>query len=130
MRARKRTASRAAAGGHHVDELEQRPVREWWRQTLEQIVGTVDRKEDIEEVVKVLRSGWITSGPKVEEFEKGFARYIGCKYAVALSSCTAALHLALILSGIGEGDEVITGGVFMFNFFMILKSRILTLIGP
>jgi len=64
--------------------------------------------EDIEEVVKTLRSDWITCGPKVREFEEKFAEYIGCKYAIALSSCTAALHLALILSGIGKGDEVIT----------------------
>jgi UDP-4-amino-4,6-dideoxy-N-acetyl-beta-L-altrosamine transaminase len=64
--------------------------------------------DDINEVVKILRSDWLTSGPKVAEFEKRFAEYIGCRHAVALNSCTAALHLALILSGIKEGDEVIT----------------------
>jgi perosamine synthetase len=62
----------------------------------------------IKAVVKVLRSGWIGLGPKTAEFEKKFAQYIGAKYAVALNSCTAALHLALIVSGVKEGDEVIT----------------------
>lgn len=57
---------------------------------------------------KVLRSGWIGPGPKVDEFEKRFAEYIDIKYAVALNSCTAALHLAVIISEIKEGDEVIT----------------------
>lgn len=64
--------------------------------------------DDIAEVVKTLKSDWITCGPKVQEFEDKFAEYIGSKHAVALNSCTAALHLALILSGIGKGDEVIT----------------------
>ncbi len=62
----------------------------------------------IKAVVSVLRSGWIGLGPKTAEFEKKFAKYIGVKYAVALNSCTAALHLALIVNGIKEGDEVIT----------------------
>jgi len=52
-------------------------------------------------------SGWITQGPKVLEFEQKFAAYTGAKYAVALSNCTTALHLAMIVSGISEGDEVI-----------------------
>jgi len=62
----------------------------------------------IEAVAKVLRSGWIGLGPKVEEFEEKFADYVGAKYAVGVSSCTAALHLALVINGIGDGDEVIT----------------------
>ncbi|MDY6969728.1 MAG: DegT/DnrJ/EryC1/StrS family aminotransferase [Spirochaetota bacterium] len=69
--------------------------------------ATID-KEEISEVVETLRSGWLTTGPKCERFEKKFADIIGCKTAIALSSCTAALHLALIASGVGEGDEVIT----------------------
>lgn len=52
-------------------------------------------------------TGWITQGPRVAEFEEKFARYTGAKYAVAVSNCTTALHLAMIVAGIGEGDEVI-----------------------
>lgn len=65
-----------------------------------------DQKEE-EEIVKVLRSGWVTQGPKVQEFETLFAAYTGAKHAIALSSCTTALHLSLYVSGIGPGDEVI-----------------------
>ena len=54
-----------------------------------------------------IMTGWVTQGPKVQEFEEKFAEYVGSKYAVAVSSCTTALHLALLVSGIGEGDEVI-----------------------
>ncbi|SHD76649.1 UDP-4-amino-4,6-dideoxy-N-acetyl-beta-L-altrosamine transaminase [Schnuerera ultunensis] len=64
--------------------------------------------EDIEEVVKVLKSDFLTTGPKIEEFEKKFANYIGAKYAVAISNGTAALHAACFAAGIKEGDEVIT----------------------
>ncbi len=63
---------------------------------------------EIQEVVDTLRSGWLGTGPKVRRFEGDFARYVGCKHAIALSSCTAGLHLALDVLGIGEGDEVIT----------------------
>lgn len=63
---------------------------------------------DIREVVGVLKSNWIGTGPKTQEFEELFREYIGCDYAIALNSCTAALHLALIALGIGPGDEVIT----------------------
>jgi perosamine synthetase len=58
-------------------------------------------------LIGVLRSGWIMQGPKVAEFEKAFAAYVGSKEAVAVSSCTTALHLALVVLGIGRGDEVI-----------------------
>ncbi len=64
--------------------------------------------EEVDEVVKVLRSGFIAQGPKVAEFEEKFAEYVGVKHAVASSSGTTALHLALLASGIGPGDEVIT----------------------
>jgi len=63
---------------------------------------------EIESVVRVLRSGWITTGPKNAEFEKEFAGYVGCPGAVALASATAGMHLALQALGIGPGDEVIT----------------------
>ncbi|MEN9639430.1 MAG: hypothetical protein RLZZ262_1298 [Bacteroidota bacterium] len=52
-------------------------------------------------------TGWITQGPRVNEFEEKFAQYTGAKYAVALSNCTTALHLAMIVAGVGKGDEVI-----------------------
>ncbi len=65
-------------------------------------------EEEIKEVVDSLRSKWIGTGPKVTRFENAVKEYLGCKYAVALNSCTAGLHLSLIVSGIKEGDEVIT----------------------
>jgi len=65
-------------------------------------------KEEIDEVVDTLNSDWITTGPKTKEFEKRFAEYVGTKYAIAVSSATAGMHLSLIASGIGKGDEVIT----------------------
>ncbi|TMS42628.1 MAG: DegT/DnrJ/EryC1/StrS family aminotransferase [Methanobacterium sp.] len=64
--------------------------------------------EEIDEVVKVLKSGFIAQGPKVAEFEEKFAEYIGVDYAVATTSGTTALHLALMALGIEKGDEVIT----------------------
>lgn len=63
---------------------------------------------EIEEVVSTLRSGWITTGPKVGRFEKKFKDYLGVQESVAVSSGTAGLHLALLAAGIGPGDEVIT----------------------
>ena len=63
---------------------------------------------EIEEVVQCLRSGWVGTGPKVRKFEDNFAAYKGSRHAIALNSCTAALHLAMFAAGIGPGDEVIT----------------------
>jgi perosamine synthetase len=54
-----------------------------------------------------IRSGWVTQGPKVAEFEKAVAAYVGAKHGVATTSCTTGLHLALATAGIGPGDEVI-----------------------
>lgn len=65
-------------------------------------------EDDIAGVVDSLRSGWIAKGPKTMEFEKQFAEYVGTKYAVAVNSCTAALHLSLVAAGLEEGDEVLT----------------------
>lgn len=65
-------------------------------------------EDDINAVINTLRSSFLTQGPKIEEFEKAIAEYVGVKYAVAFSNGTAALHGACYAAGIGEGDEVIT----------------------
>lgn len=65
-------------------------------------------QKDIDNVVKVLNSLFLTMGETVEEFEKRFSQYLGCNYTVGVSSCTEALHLSLLAYGIGLGDEVIT----------------------
>ena len=64
-------------------------------------------QEEEHGVLQVLRSGWVTQGPRVAEFETRFASYIGCKHAIAVSSCTTALQLAFLAKDIGPGDEVI-----------------------
>ena len=63
---------------------------------------------EIEAVSQVLASKWISTGNRVREFERAFAEYLGVKHAIAVSSCTAALHLSLVVAGIGSDDEVIT----------------------
>jgi dTDP-4-amino-4,6-dideoxygalactose transaminase len=63
--------------------------------------------EDLQAVAETLRSGWLTLGPRTEEFERAFAAQLGARHAVAVSSCTAALHLAYLAAGVGPGDEVI-----------------------
>lgn len=67
--------------------------------------------EDIEAVIQVLRSDWLTQGPKIEKFEQAVAEYCGVKRAVAVSSGTAALHAACFAAGIKPGDEVITSPI-------------------
>jgi perosamine synthetase len=69
-------------------------------------VPDVDEQE-LEQIREVLASGYLTQGPKVAEFERIVSRYIGCQFAFAMSSCTTALHLALVVLGIGPDDEVV-----------------------
>lgn len=66
---------------------------------------------DIEAVAATLRSGWLTMGPRTEEFEASFARLLGIRHAIAVSSGTAALHLAYLAAGVGPGDEVIVPAI-------------------
>jgi dTDP-4-amino-4,6-dideoxygalactose transaminase len=63
--------------------------------------------EDVEAVADVLRSGWLTMGPRTEELEQRLAEELGSSHVVALANCTAALHLACLAAGVGPGDEVI-----------------------
>lgn len=63
---------------------------------------------EIDEVIDSLKTGWLGTGPKVARFEEMFSNYVGSKYAVAVNSCTAGLHLAMLVSGLKQGDEVIT----------------------
>ncbi len=80
-------------------------------------------QEEIKAVVEVLKSGMLAQGPKVAEFERNFARFIGTKYAVATSSGTTALHVALLAHGLGPGDEVITSP---FTFIATANSILYT----
>jgi dTDP-4-amino-4,6-dideoxygalactose transaminase len=64
--------------------------------------------EEVAAVTEAIRSGWLTTGPKAAELERRFAEYVGAKHALAVSSGTAAMHLALVALGVGPGDEVIT----------------------
>src|SRR3990172_5481140 len=64
--------------------------------------------EEEKEIIETLRSGWLTTGARTRRFESDFAQFTGARHAIGVNSCTAALHLALVANGIGEGDEVIT----------------------
>src|SRR5260370_39039704 len=63
--------------------------------------------EEERALTAALRSGWVSQGPRVAEFERKFAEYVGAPYAIAVSSCTTALHLALLTAGVNPGDEVL-----------------------
>jgi len=65
-------------------------------------------EDEEKEVLDTLRSGWISTGPKTQKFEEAAVDYLGAKFACAVNSCTAALHLSLVAAGIKENDEVIT----------------------
>jgi dTDP-4-amino-4,6-dideoxygalactose transaminase len=78
------------------------------RDTLLSFSPPVMGDEEVASVIETLRSGWLTSGPRAKELEQRFAEYVGAPHAIATSSCTTALHLALIAAGVGPGDEVVT----------------------
>src|ERR1043166_2224539 len=65
-------------------------------------------ESEVDEVVATLRSGWLSTGPRVRQFERAFAEYVGVPHAIAVNSGTAALHLSLLAAGVGTGDEVVT----------------------
>ena len=80
--------------------------------------------EELQEVKGVLNSGWVTSGPKVKELERNISDYLGTKYAVAVSNCTSALHLALLSIGIKEGDDVLVADyTFPATGYAVLYCR-------
>jgi len=95
------TVRRAAAGKLAIDGGE--PVRSELLVFGRPAIG----EEEIAEVVATMRSGWLGTGPRVKRFEEAFRAYTGARHAVALNSCTAGMHLALLAAGVGPGDDVI-----------------------
>jgi len=83
-------------------------------------------EEEVKAVAEVLRSRWIGLGPKTEEFEKKFANYVGAKYAVAVNSCTAALHLALKVMNVEGGEVITTPLTFVSTNHAILYNNAIT----
>lgn len=83
--------------------MTERPRRKEFLHYVRPWVG----EEELEELRNTLESGWLTTGPKSERFEEALKSYLGCRNVVAVSSCTAALHLSLIACGVGPGDEVV-----------------------
>lgn len=81
-------------------------------------------EEEIAEIVHAMKSGWITTGPKCHQFEEDIRAYVGAKHAIALTSATAGLHLALLAAGIGHGDEVIT-----VSMTFAATANMITLVG-
>ena len=75
--------------------------------------------EDIQSVVDVLKSDWLTQGPNVKNFEEGFSEYIGSKFAVAVSNGTAALHLSILALNLRPGDKVITTPIRLLHLLIV-----------
>ena len=84
-------------------------------------------EDDIQAVVDVLRSDYLTTGPKIAEFEEMVADYVGAKYAVAISNGTSALHAACFAAEIQPGDEVITTPV-SYTHLDVYKRQVLSLL--
>lgn len=78
--------------------------------------------EEVKAVEQVLKSGWLGLGPKTKEFEDQFARYVGAEYAIGVNSCTAALHLALEIMGVGGGEVITTPMTFVSTNHAILYN--------
>jgi dTDP-4-amino-4,6-dideoxygalactose transaminase len=89
-----------------VDIVNRSPIRS--KENFLVFGAPVIGNDEIQEVVSSMKSGWLGTGPKVARFEQDFAAYMGIQHTVAVNSCTAALHLAMIAAGIKPGDEVIT----------------------
>ena len=89
-------------------------IRRYSRPMAEDLIPLFDVRlsdDEIAAVADTLRSGWLTMGPRTQAFEAAFAAHLGCRHAVATSSCTTALHLAYLAAGIGPGDEVIVPAI-------------------
>jgi len=96
-----------------------KPVREHFLPFSRPTIG----QEEISSVVECLRSGWLTTGTKNFQFEDSIRKYLGCKYAVALDSCTSALNLSLAVNNIGPGDEVITTPLTFVSTINVIVHR-------
>lgn len=79
-------------------------------------------EDEIQAVAEALRSGWLTAGPRVQEFESAFGTYVGADATHAVSSCTAALHLALIALGVGPGDAVATSSMTFCSTVNVIEQ--------
>ena len=83
-------------------------------------------QDDIDSVVEVLKNGMLTQGPKIEEFENLVAKQVNAKYAIAVSSGTAALHLACKVVGLSSGDQIITSAnTFVAKFILLRRDKII-----
>src|SRR5688572_8229389 len=80
----------------------------------------MNKRKILLELEKILDSGWIGLGPKTKEFEDKFAAFQGTKFGVGVNSCTSALHLAVVVAGIKEGDEVLVPTVTFASSALVL----------
>jgi len=83
---------------------------------------------EIREVVDTMRSGWLGTGPKVAKFEQQFREYTGAKHAMAVNSCTAGLHVSMLVAGLKHGDEVITTPMTFCATVLVFSNTIRPLI--